>query len=138
MRHHHARKEDGMDAELIVRLGGGYNVLCAVLHLFFPKMLRWKKDLQSLSPANRATMNILNLCLMVFWLILGFLYLCHAPEIAGTGLGRSILMSMIVFWVVRIFVLQPIYLGLRTRASLQMALFFLIGLVLNVLPLVIG
>ncbi len=127
-----------MDAELIVRLAGGYNVLCALLHLLFPKMLRWKNDLASLSPANRAGMKIMNLCLMLFWLIFGYVYLFHAPEIVGTGLGRSILVSMIVFWVVRIFVLQPVYLGLRTRASIQMAAFFLIGLVLNVLALVVA
>ncbi|MBU0515037.1 MAG: hypothetical protein KJ621_09715 [Proteobacteria bacterium] len=127
-----------MDAEMIVRLAGGYNILCAIIHVLFPKMLRWKKDLASLAPANRAGMKIMNLCLMVFWLIFGYLYLFHAPEIAGTGLGRSILMSMIVFWVARIFILQPVYLGLKTRASVQMVPFFLIGLVLNILPLVIG
>lgn len=127
-----------MDAELIVRLAGGYNVLCAILHVLFPKMLRWKDDLRSLAPANRAAMKIMNLCLTVFWLIFGYLYLFHAPEIVGTGLGRSILISMIVFWAIRIFVLQPVYLGLKTGASVQMAVFFLIGLLLNVLALVMA
>jgi len=124
-----------MDSELIVRITGGYNLTCAVLHLFFPKMLNWKKDLLSLTNDNRACMKILNLCLMAFWLIFGFIYLFHTTEIVNTYLGKSILASMVLFWILRIFILQPAYLGVKTKESIIMIFFFLIGLILNILPL---
>ena len=125
-----------MDTELIVRIAGGYNGVCALLHLFFPKILNWKKDLLSLSKDNQACMKILNMCLMIFWLILAFIYLFHSNAIASTDLGKSILASMIIFWILRIFVFQPVYLGVKSKESISMILFFLIGLFLNIIPFV--
>jgi hypothetical protein len=121
-----------MKAELIVGIGGGYNLLCGILHLLFPKMLKWKEELPSWSPENRAAIRILNHALMLFWLLLGWLYLFHAGEMVTTGLGRSLLIGMVLFWVIRIFVLQPVFVGIKTRESWFMIGFFAIGLILNI------
>ena len=124
-----------MDNEFIVKIAGGYNLACAALHLFFPKMLDWKKDLLSLSQANRACMKILNLCLMAFWLTFCYIYLFHSSDMMSTSLGKSILVCMVLFWIFRVFILQPVYLGVKTKESIIMIFFFLIGLILNILPL---
>jgi hypothetical protein len=124
-----------LDTELIVRIAGGYNLVCAVLHLFFPKMLNWKKDLLTLTKDNRACMKILNLCLMFFWLIFAFIYLFHTKALVDSSLGHSIMGCMILFWIFRIFILQPVYIGIKTKESITMILFFLIGLFLNIIPL---
>lgn len=126
-----------MTAEMIVHIAGVFNVLCGLLHLAFPKLLGWQKDLQSLNPINQATMKILNICLMLFWFVLGYLYLMHAPEVVGTGLGVALLVCMSIFWVVRAFLLQPVYLGLATRESKVMFIVFVVCLGLNLTPVII-
>jgi hypothetical protein len=123
-----------LDTDLIVKIAGGYNLVCAVLHLSFPKMLNWKNDLLSLTKANRACMKILNLSLMFFWLTLAFVFLFHSETIINTNLGHSIMACMILFWIFRIFLLQPVYLGVKTKESLAMIIFFLVGLFLNIIP----
>ena len=125
-----------MSSVTLVRIAGVLNLLCGVLHIFFPKLLNWKKDLKSLSETNQDTMKILNICLMLFWFGLGYLYLWHAPEMVGTGLGRALLVCMCLFWGVRTFVLQPIYLGLSSPESLLMMSVFLVCLVLNALAVI--
>ncbi len=120
-----------MNSETLVIIAGVINLLCGVLHIFFPKLLRWNKDLESLSETNQATMRVLNICLMLFWFGLGYLYLWHAPEMVGTSLGKALLVCMCLFWGVRTFVLQPIYLGFSSRESVFMTFVFLVCLVLN-------
>jgi hypothetical protein len=128
--------EADMSAELVVRICGGYHILCAIFHVLFPRLLNWEKDLLSLRPENRASMQILNLCLVLFWAMFGYLYLFHSPEVVSTRLGKSMLICMAVFWTIRIIYIQPKFMGLQSRASWAMIVFFLVGLVLNIVPLV--
>lgn len=127
-----------MNAETLVLIAGVLNLLCGLLHVFFPKLLNWKKDLQSLQEVNQATMKILNICLTLFWFGLGFLYLWHTPEMVGTGLGKSLLACMCIFWGIRVFILQPVYLGVSTPDAVVMVIVFLIALTLNAAALVMA
>ena len=129
-----------MGSELLLKIGGIYNILCALLHVIFPKMFQWDKILESLPRDKRLTLrpslHIMNWCMAVFWGILAYIPLVHTSELLLPGLGRTLLASIVIFWVIRIFVLQPLYIGVKNRASRQMIAFFLVGLILFTVPLV--
>lgn len=129
-----------MEKELLLKIGGIYNILCALLHVIFPKMFRWGKIMQLLPRDKRLilepSLHIMNWCMAVFWLILAYIALVHTSELLIPGLGRTLLASIVIFWVIRIFMLQPLYVGINHRASWQMIAFFLAGLIFFAVPLV--
>jgi hypothetical protein len=129
-----------MGTEILLKIGGIYNILCALLHLIMPR--RYKLDaILQLLPGNirlliKPSLYIMNWCLVIFWLIFAYIALAHTSELLIPGLGRTLLASIVIFWVIRIFVLQPIYIGIRDPRSWRMIGFFLVGLVLFAVPLV--
>ncbi len=129
-----------MGSELLLKIGGIYNILCALLHVILPRMFKWGKILESISGDKRLILEpslyILNWCMTVFWVMLAYIALVHTSEILIPGLGRTLLASIVIFWVIRIFVLQPLYIGIKHQASWQMIAFFLVGLILFAVPLV--
>lgn len=129
-----------MEKELLLKIGGIYNILCALLHVIFPKMFKWGKILKLLPRDKRLilepSLHIMNWCMAVFWVILAYIALVHTSELLMPGLGRTLLASIVIFWVIRIFVLQPLYIGIKNRASWPMIAFFLVGLILFAVPLV--
>src|SRR4030042_5043139 len=129
-----------MGSELLLKIGGIYNILCALLHVVFPKMFKWSKIMESLPGDKRLilepSLHIMNWCMAVFWIVLAYISLVHTSELLIPGLGRTLLASIVLFWVIRIFVLQPLYIGIKNRMSWQMIGFFLVGLILFAVPLV--
>ncbi len=129
-----------MEKELLLKIGGIHNILCALLHVIFPRMFKWSKVLESLPGDKRLilepSLHIMNWCMVVFWVILAYISLVHTLELLIPGLGRTLLVSIVIFWIIRIFVLQPIYIGIKNRMSWQMIGFFLVGLVLFAVPLI--
>ncbi len=129
-----------MGTEILLKIGGIYNILCGLLHVIMPR--RYKlDDILQLLPGNirlpvRSSLYIMNWCLVIFWLILAYIALVHTSELLLPGLGRTLLASIVIFWVIRIFVLQPIYMGIRDPRSWRMIGFFLVGLVLFAVPLI--
>jgi len=110
-----------MSDELFLKIGGVYHLLCALLHIFFPRLLRWENNLKGLSAGRktiiRQSLHIMNLCLLLFWLILAYIPFFYASELLETHLGMGVLTSIVLFWAVRIFVLQPVFMGVKTRES---------------------
>ena len=129
-----------MEKELLLKFGGIYNIVCALLHVIMPRRYKWDDILQQL-PGNirlliKPSLHIMNWCLVIFWLILAYIALVHTSELLIPGLGRALLASIVIFWIVRIFVLQPVYIGIRDPRSWIMIGFFLVGLILFAVPLV--
>ena len=129
-----------MKIELLLKVGGIYNILCALLHVAFPKMFNWGAILLLLPgdkrPFLEQPLHIMNWCMAIFWIILAYIPLAHTSDLLKPGLGRTLLASIVAFWIIRIFVLQPVYIGLRDPISWQMIGFFLVGLFLFSVPLV--
>jgi hypothetical protein len=129
-----------MEKELLLKIGGIYNILCALLHVLFPRMFKWGKILKLLPGDKRLilepSLHIMNWCMAIFWVILAYISLVYTSELLLPGLGRTLLASIVIFWVIRIFVLQPVYIGIRDPRSWIMIGFFLVGLILFAVPLV--
>lgn len=129
-----------MDKEVLLKIGGIYNILCALLHVIFPKMFKWDLILQTVPdntrPILKPNLYIMNWCLAVFWIILAYIALVHTSELLMPGIGRALLTWIVIFWIIRIFVLQPVYIGIQDPRSWIMIGFFLVGLILFAVPLI--
>lgn len=115
-----------MKPETLIVIGGLYNTAFAIFHLGFWKIFGWKRDLVSLTPANRAIMQVLNLCLMVSFLIFAYISIFHTAELVATDIGRALLALIALFWLLRA-VEQPVFFGLGQPLSVVFLVIFLTG-----------
>ncbi len=123
---------------LLLKIGGVFHLICALFHIVFPKMFNWNENLSELSDDKsiiiKQNLHIMNICLLLFWLVFAIVPFFFASELLTTSIGKTILISIIVFWIIRIFILQPIFVGLKTKESWQMIIFFLFGFIFFVIP----
>jgi hypothetical protein len=127
-----------MKIELLIRIGAAFHFVCALFHLFFPRMFKWDERLAPLPGESRRvigeSLHVANSSAFLFWLVLAYVPLVHAEEMLTTPIGTSLLTCIVVFWVIRIFIVQPMYSGFKTRLSILRAVFFLCGSLMFVIP----
>ena len=124
--------------ELLIKIGGIHLLICGIFHLFFPKMFQWEKRLADLSGENKFrilnTLKLMNWNQLIFWLILAYISLFFSDELLSSPLGKSILTIIVLFWIIRILIFQPLYVGFKTGISKLQILFFIPGLTLFIIP----
>ena len=115
-----------MSSESLLAAGGILTAAFAVFHLGFWKLFRWKTDLAKLTALNRAVMQVLNLCLTFAFVIFAYISFAHASELLDTGLGKSLLLLIAVFWYLRA-IEQIWFFGLRKPLSVVFFVVFIAG-----------
>ena len=120
--------------ELLLTIGGIYNLGFAIFHLLFWKIFKWKKDLASLTHVNRSVMQILNLRLIYVFLVMAYVSFVFQMDLTTTKLGQTLLMAFSLFWFMRT-IEQVIFFGVKNRISFILTVLFFIGGVLYLLPL---
>lgn len=127
-----------MPNELLLKIGAVFHLICALFHIAFPKMFNWNENLSELSGDKsviiKQNLHIMNICLLLFWLVFAIVPFLFSSELLTTSIGKTILLFIIVFWLIRIFILQPIFMGVKTKESWQMILFFLFGFIFFAIP----
>ena len=73
----------------LIKAGGFYNIALVVFHLLFWRLFNWDEDLRSLSFINRATMQVMNLSLVVVFALFAYLSLVHSYELFATAGARG-------------------------------------------------
>jgi hypothetical protein len=119
----------------MIVFGGIYNLAFAAFHLAFWKLFRWKEDLVTLSVINRGAMQILNLSLTFAFLMFAYVSIFHTSELLTTGIGRSLLLLIALFWLFRA-IEQLIFFGLTKKVSVAFFVVFLIGVIVYLYPLI--
>jgi hypothetical protein len=97
-----------MKPQAWIYAAAGYDVALALFHLGFWRMFRWKEELPKLHPVNRGVMQVLNLMLMAFLLLMAAVLVLNAAELTTTPLGRLLVAGLVALWILRA-VLQPIF-----------------------------
>ena len=123
--------------ETLLFLGGIFHVGFAVFHLTFWKIFNWKDDLASLTHINRSIMQILNLRLTSVFLIIAYISLFYRPELISTSLGKTLLISISLFWFFRT-IEQIAFFGVNNGISFTLTLIFFAGGVLYLSPVLLG
>jgi hypothetical protein len=128
-----------MKNETIVKLAGIHCLICGLLHIPLPVMFKWAELLAYIPAESRNVIGdalyIMNWCMTAGWFLLAYIFIRYSKETLVPGIGRALLTAMVIFWVIRIFVLQPYYMGITSSISIQMLVNFFIGLILFTIPL---
>jgi hypothetical protein len=119
--------------EIFIKTGGLYSIALVIFHLLFWQIFNWAEDLRSLSFLNRAIMQVLNLSLVFVFMMFAYISLIHTAELLSTTLGRSVLLSISVFFFLRAL-LQIIFFRLSHWGSVAFLVFFLAGGMLYGIP----
>lgn len=119
--------------EILIKAGGIYNIILIVFHLLFWRIFNWKDDLQSLSFLNRSSMQVLNLSLTIVFAVFAYISLVHSNELLSTQLGKSLLFSMALLWLLR-SAMQVIFYKLKHWVSIAFLVYFSIGILLYGIP----
>jgi hypothetical protein len=122
-------------SEVMILLGGFYNLGFAIFHLMFWRLFRWKRDLSSLTFINRSVTQILNLCLTFVFLLMAYISFFNTSELIQTNLGKALLVGFSLFWFLRM-IEQIIFFGIRDLISIALTLVFLFGCVIYLIPLI--
>jgi len=122
-------------SEVMILLGGFYNLGFAIFHLMFWRLFRWKRDLSSLTFINRSVTQILNLCLTFVFLLMAYISFFNTSELIQTNLGKALLVGFSLFWFLRM-IEQIIFFGIRNLISIALTLVFLFGCVIYLIPLI--
>ncbi len=126
-----------MDAGVVlVYVCGIYSVGFAIFHMYFWKLFRWKRDLQSLSPANRAIIQIANLRLIYIFLFVAAICFLFPIELLETSLGNFFLAGNALFWLGRT-IEQFLFLKINHKMVHALTFLFILGIALFALPLFI-
>ena len=113
-------------------LGDAHHPLAA-FHLGFWKLFGWPRAYAGTSLVNRVVPQILNLRLIYFFTCIGALCLTFPTDLAGSAMGRAILLGMSGFWLGRL-VEQFVFLRVNHAGVHALSAVFLLGAVLFAWP----
>ena len=119
----------------LIIIGGFLWIAFFVFHIFFWKLFDWKRDLESLTKTNKAIMQVLNLCLMLCFLVFAYISIFHTDELLTTGLGKSMLVGIVLFGLFR-SIEQVIFFDLKQTRSKAVLFVALIGTAIYLIPLI--
>ena len=110
-----------MTAEILIYIGGTYQLVWAFTHSYFPKQLDWKNTLAPLDDFNRILMLIFSKLLLFFYLGTALICFIFAKELPDTDIGLAVLIFLSIYWLVRA-ILQVQYFGFRKANTLNVQL----------------
>jgi hypothetical protein len=90
-----------MKTKHLLQIGGIINLLFVAFHLLFWKLFNWGQSLASLSPDDRAVMQVLNIHTAYALAVFALVSLVFADELSTTKFGRIISWSIAGFWILR-------------------------------------
>lgn len=117
----------------VILLCGLYNIGFAIFHILFWKVFKWRSDLEKLSFANRAVMQLLNVQIIYYFLFVAFVCFYFPTELLTTALGQAFLGGSSLFWLVRM-IQQFVFLKADHYKIHILTAIFLIGTILFALP----
>ncbi|MBK8829276.1 MAG: hypothetical protein IPN60_00180 [Saprospiraceae bacterium] len=125
-----------MTDHTVILLCGFYCLGFVLFHSRFWKLFAWRTELDKLSAANKAIMQILNLRLMYVFLFVAAICFLFPNELATTTLGHFFLGGMSLFWLGRT-VEQFIFIKVDHPLVHLLTYIFLIGAILFAMPVVL-
>ena len=110
-----------MNTEILVYIGGAYQLVWVLAHFLFPKQLDWENTLATLDDFNRILMLIFSKLLLVFYLGTALICFIYASDLLDTNVGLAVLVFLSIYWLARTL-LQVQYFGFKKANSLNVQL----------------
>jgi len=125
-----------VDTVILIKILALFNLSFGLFHLFFWKLLNWKKQLKELTAVNRAVVQTLNVCLTFMFFLVAYIFYFSATEIETTEIGSILLCGMGIFWFIRALMQLYLFEMGKKIHKILLVLFFL-GAVIHIIPLFI-
>lgn len=125
-----------MDKTLLLNLCGIYNLAFAIFHISFWKIFKWNEDLERISVANRAIIQILNIRLIYVFLLMSFIYFFFPHQLMDSKLGFALLIGFLGFWIGRT-IEQFIFLRVKSKMVTILTIIFIVGTIIHLLPIIL-
>jgi hypothetical protein len=127
-----------MNDKLLIKLGGIFHLICALFHIIFPVMFKWKENLDKLPQENKVNikeiLHVSDICVLMFWLILAYIPFFFPQELLTSSIGKSLLTCIVILWFILIFILHPLFSDIKKKLSIIRVIFFLSGYLLFFIP----
>jgi len=101
-----------MRVEILLYIGGVFNLAWAIFDYFWPQFFNWKETLASLDDLQRILPPLTSRMLTVLYLGVAYISFFHASDLINTDLGRTFLIFISIYWAVRA-ILQAHYFGFK-------------------------
>ncbi len=124
-----------MDNTMIF-LGGLYCLGFAIFHTQFWRIFDWKNDLNKISLANKAIIQIANLRLIYFFLFVAAVWFIFPEALATTALGNFFLLGISLFWLGRT-IEQFVFIKVDHPMVHLLTYVFIIGTILFAIPVLL-
>jgi|TARA_B100000315_G_scaffold242602_1_gene264979 hypothetical protein len=121
-------------SDISIMLAGLFNLAFAIFHIFFGRIFRWEKDLQSLAKINRAIMQVMNWALMVIFFFFAYLLFFHMEAMTNSALGQAVLAGIAIFWTLRAAMHFPLF-GAKGLGTKAFVLLCIVGASFHAFPL---
>lgn len=120
--------------EILLIVGGIYHLAFGFFHIMFWRFrfLNWREELSHMSSINRAVIQMLNVAVIIFMILVTYISLRYSQELPTTSLGRDILLGVSAFWLARLggeFILKD---GIPAKPGIVIAC--TIGILLYLVP----
>ena len=125
-----------MNDQLMIFLCGVYSLAFAIFHSQFWRLFNWKIELPKLQPANQAIMQISNICLIYFFLLVAAICFIFPTELLNTRLGHFFIAGISLFWVGRT-IEQFIFLKVDHPMVHLLTYIFILGAIMFAIPVII-
>jgi hypothetical protein len=121
--------------EILIISGGIYTVVLIIFHVLFWRIFNWPETLMTLNYVNKATIQVLNISITFIFFIFAYISFAHTQELLNTHLGRALLVLISGLWLFRA-AQQVVFYKLKHKASVALAIYFVIGAVLYGVPVI--
>ncbi len=98
-----------MMRKIILYAGGVVNLLLAVGHMFFWKLLNWGEELPRLSPINQGVLQLANIIIIFTILYFSVMSFVMARRKVVDIFGKSLIIQIAGFYALRLFLGYPFF-----------------------------
>ena len=112
--------------EVLVKLGGLYNIALVIFHLCFWHLFSWREQLASISSINKGVMQVLNISITIIFAIFAIICIAHSSELLTTSLGNTILYSLSALYFLRA-IQQVVFFKISNVVSSGLLVYFILG-----------
>ncbi len=116
---------------VIVTVGGVLLVVLGLFHLTFWDMFDWGNELPKLSKGNGSLMQMMAICTVCYLTSMGLILIVCRKEITESRVGKLLLLSLSVFFIVRL-ILEFTF---RDGNSVKFITIFLLCIAVYAIPL---
>ena len=125
---------------ILLVFGGVFHIINGFTHFLYPRMYKWNEKLETLSEEDKRIIiqnfKLTNYTILLFWVFTGIIPIIFYNTILKTDIGIAFIISINIFWTIRIVIIQTFIVGFQKISSIVRTSYFVLCFLLFLIPLV--